>query len=1116
MLQNVLKFFLGTSHERQLKKIRPRVSAINDLEAGLKKLSDDRLQAKTAELKQKLENGAKLDDVLNEAFAVCREGGRRALGMRHYDVQLIGGIVLNDGKIAEMKTGEGKTLVATLACYLNALEGKGVHVVTVNDYLAKRDAEWMGRLYSFLGLTTGVIVPQQSDAAKKAAYRCDITYGQNNEYGFDYLRDNMKFSIHDYAQRELNFAIVDEVDSILVDEARTPLIISGDNQVPSDKYVKIAAIIPRLRKDDHYVLDEKNHQVALTEEGSELAQQILVERGIIKNSNLYDPANLEALHIFNQSLRAHTLYKRDQQYMVTPGQEVVIIDEFTGRTLAGRRWSDGLHQAVEAKEGVAIKPENRTLATISFQNLFRLYKKLSGMTGTADTEAEEFHKIYNLDVVVIPTNKPVTRKDADDLVYKTEREKFKAVFDDLVTCRERGQPVLVGTTSVEKNEALSRMLHKAGIPHEVLNAKQHEREAFVVAQAGRKGSITIATNMAGRGTDILLGGNAEMIGRAEVVAMAREPGNEALLADKEALEAAVHEAQKKYEGICAAEKKEVIAAGGLQIIGTERHESRRIDNQLRGRAGRQGDPGASRFYLSLEDDLMRIFAGERIQGMMETLGMEEGVPIEHPWVTRSVENAQKKVEERNFDIRKNLLEYDDVMNQQRKSIYVLRRQVLEGQYRTVPTDDERKAGVEPRPVVDKVHEPYVDKARVVIERMVKIHGAGPMPTDGDAGYRDQWVRTALEQKLSDVSEVRAPALERNVYDAFGCRTSLEKLSKDIPALVEHLVEVVSMSLTEQRERLLDLTDDLVSSMVEKYTPPNKHPEDWDLTGLRASYKEQFNIDASAAEKIADAEMLAMRLYDDAEAVMLKKDKEIPPEVFYRLFRNFYLREIDRQWLEHLSSMEQLRDGIGLRSFGQRDPKKEYKKEGYELFVQMTQSIRAAVGANMFRLEVVSEQDARRLEEQRRREVEANQAKMRAPFGEAPAPGGAVAPALAQGGGPRLSAAQIAALQGMARQQQAAQQAMRAGPSLPAQARTSAPGAASVAAQPQPARVSAPPRVETVKRDKPKVGRNDPCWCGSGKKYKNCHMKTDGAGATTPAEASAATTDDEGDKKTAQG
>jgi preprotein translocase subunit SecA len=1088
MLQNVLKFFLGTSHERQLKKIRPRVAAINELEPAMKKLSDEQLLAKTAEFKQKLENGAKLDDILNEAFAVCREGGRRALGMRHYDVQLIGGIVLHEGKIAEMKTGEGKTLVATLACYLNALEGKGVHVVTVNDYLAKRDAEWMGRLYNFLGLSVGVIVPQQSDTAKKAAYRSDITYGQNNEFGFDYLRDNMKFSIHDYAQRELNFAIVDEVDSILVDEARTPLIISGENSTPSANYTKIAAIIPRLRKDDHFVLDEKNHQVALTEEGSELAQQLLVERGIIKNSNLYDPTNLEALHIFNQSLRAHTLYKRDQQYMVTPGQEVVIIDEFTGRTLAGRRWSDGLHQAVEAKEGVSIKPENRTLATISFQNLFRLYKKLSGMTGTADTEAEEFHKIYSLDVVAIPTNKPITRKDADDLVYKTEREKFKAVLDDIVTCRERGQPVLVGTTSVEKNEALSRMLHKSGIPHNVLNAKAHEGEAYVVAQAGRKGAITIATNMAGRGTDILLGGNPEMLGRTEVMMLAREPGNEALLADKDALEGAVHDAQKKYEAICAGEKKEVIAAGGLQIIGTERHESRRIDNQLRGRAGRQGDPGASRFYLSLEDDLMRIFAGERIQGMMETLGMEEGVPIEHPWVTRSVENAQKKVEERNFDIRKNLLDYDDVMNQQRKSIYVLRRQVLEGQYRTVPTDEERKAGIEPKPVVDKVHEPYVKAARTVLERMVKIHGAAPPPPDADQGYRDQWVRTALEQKLSDVREVNAAGIERNVYDAFGCRTDVAKLAKDPSKLLEHLVDIVSMSLSEQRERLLDLTDDLVSQMVEKYTPHNKHFEDWDVKGLKGAYKEQFNIDASAADKIADAEMLAIRLFDDAEAIMLKKDKEIPPEVFYRVFRNFYLREIDRQWLEHLSSMEQLRDGIGLRSFGQRDPKKEYKKEGYDLFVQMTESIRSAVGANMFRLEVVKEEDARRIEEQRRREVEAQQARMRAPFGEgAPAAAGG-APAA----GPRLSAAQLAALQGMARQQQAAQQAMM-------QPRASSPGAQPARASAAPARASAPPKVETVKRDKPKVGRNDPCWCGSGKKYKNCHMKSDSGGGDAPPE-----------------
>ncbi len=1101
MLQNVLKFFFGTSHERQIKKIQPRVVAINELEPQIKKLSDDDLRAKTAAFRQRLDNGEPLDGVLNEAFAVAREGGKRVLGMRHYDVQLVGGIVLHDGKIAEMKTGEGKTLVATLPCYVNALEGKGVHVVTVNDYLARRDAEWMGKLYNFLGLTVGVIAPQQNDAAKKAAYRADITYGQNNEYGFDYLRDNMKFSIYDYAQRELNFAIVDEVDSILIDEARTPLIISGDNQVPSDKYLRITQIIPRLRKDDHYSLDEKQHSVSLTEEGIELAQQMLHERGIIENENLFDPSNLEPLHIFNQSLRAHTLYKRDQQYLVSPDGKVVIIDEHTGRTLSGRRWSDGLHQAVEAKEGVPIQPENRTLATISFQNLFRLYKKLSGMTGTADTEAEEFHKIYTLSVVSVPTNKPINRKDADDLVYKTEREKFKAVYEDIVVCQERGQPVLVGTTSVEKSEALARMLDKAGVAFNLLNAKQHEREAYVVAQAGRKGAVTIATNMAGRGTDILLGGNPEMLGRHEVMTTA----DEALLADKDLLEAAVKETQAKYEGICSAEKKEVIAAGGLQIIGTERHESRRIDNQLRGRAGRQGDPGASRFYLSLEDDLMRIFAGDRIQGMMETLGMEEGIPIEHPWVTRSVENAQKKVEERNFDTRKNLLEYDDVMNQQRKSLYTLRRQVLEGQYRTVPTDDEKKAGVTPKAMVEKVHEPYVKAVRAVIERMIKLHGAqslaaqivggkalitAPPLADAPQTERDSWLRSVFDQKLDHVKEVRVQALERGVYDAFGCRVDIEDLRTDPKALADHLTEEVSMSLTEQRERLLDLTDDIVASLVHRFCPKNKHFEDWDLPGLEKTFHEQFNLQASGLGQVIDPDGMEMRLFEDAEAVILKKDKEIPPEIFYRLFRNFYLREIDKQWLEHLSSMEQLRDGIGLRGYGQRDPKKEYKKEGYDIFVGMTESIRATVASNMFRLELVREEDARRLEEQRRREVEAQQAKMRGAGVGDPA-------AVVTAGGGQLSPAQMAALQANARNRGAAQ-AMMAGTASPVQ-RTSVPSQPPrPGAQSAQQRMSAPAKVETVKRDKPKVGRNDPCWCGSGKKYKNCHQREDEKGAPAPA------------------
>jgi preprotein translocase subunit SecA len=1166
MIQAFLQKIFGTSHERQLKKIQPRVNAINELEAKIQKLSDDQLRQRTAEMKEKIDRGAKLDDMLIEAFAVCREGGKRALNMRHYDVQLIGGMVLHDGKIAEMKTGEGKTLVATLACYLNALSGKGVHVVTVNDYLAKRDQEWMGRLYSFLGLTSGVVYPQQSDAEKKAAYRADITYGQNNEFGFDYLRDNMKFSIHDYAQRELNFAIVDEVDSILVDEARTPLIISGEGQPASAKYSQIAELMPKLRKDEHYVLDEKNHQVSMTDEGIELAQSMLFERKIISVPNLFDLANLEAIHILQQSLRAHTLYKRDQHYLVSPDQKVVIVDEFTGRTLAGRRWSDGLHQAVEAKERVPIQSESRTLATISFQNYFRLYRKLAGMTGTADTEAPEFHKIYNLEVVVIPTNRVIKRIDHDDLVYKTEREKFKAVFEHIMECTKAGQPVLVGTTSVEKSEALAKMLDKKGVPYNLLNAKQHEREAFVVAQAGRKSAITIATNMAGRGTDILLGGNPEMLGRMEVLDKARAEiaalgdgyrgpnapppaeGEAAppvpLLDDKERFDAAVKDAQKKYEEICAREKKEVIALGGLQIIGTERHESRRIDNQLRGRAGRQGDPGASRFYLSLEDDLMRIFGGDRIQNMMATLGMEEGVPIEHPWVTKSVENAQKKVEERNFDIRKNLLEYDDVMNQQRKSVYTLRRQVLEGQYRTVPTDEERKAGKDPERVVSKARPEYTKQVQPVVEQMVRFHGGPPQPPpDAPVEEREAWVKFVRSGSISEVKEVRVAAIERNLYESFGCRITVGKLAKEPQKLVDYLVEEVALSLTEQNERLLDLVEHLIIKSIEVHCPENKHPTDWDVRGLEESYKRVFGLKAST--KSGDPQELASRLYKDAETVLDKKESDIGPD-FLRMFRNFYLREIDRQWLEHLTTMEQLRDGIGLRGYGQRDPKKEYKKEGYDIFVNMTESCKEEVCKQMFAIKVVREDDIRRIEEDRRREADRQLGRLRpqhpgtiniqeapaqqqvggrpvrpqaalspaqaaalaaaartrqalaashgtpsSPPAAAPAP----TPSAAPSASPAMSAAQIAALQAVAARAAA----------LRSQAQAAAPAAAPVTPpasaaddddegeEPVVQAEAGARSAETVRRDKPKVGRNDPCWCGSGKKYKNCHMREDQAG-----------------------
>jgi preprotein translocase subunit SecA len=1072
MLQLILQKIFGTKHSRQLKKLRPLVAAINDAEHDVSALSDEELKAKLTDLREKAENGANLDDLLVPSFAITREAGKRVLGMRHYDVQLIGGITLHQGKISEMKTGEGKTLVATLPCVLNALDGKGVHVVTVNDYLAKRDAEWMGRIYNFLGLSVGVIVPQQSDTEKKQAYRCDITYGQNNEYGFDYLRDNMKFSIYEYAQRELNYAIVDEVDSILIDEARTPLIISGPGETASEKYAKISDIIPLLRKDEHYQLDEKNHSVILTEEGTEKTQRELFRRGMIENENLYDPVNLESLHILGKALSAHTLYKRDQHYMVSDTNEVLIIDEFTGRVLPGRRWSDGLHQAVEAKERVPIKSENRTLATISFQNLFRLYKKLSGMTGTADTEAGEFHKIYNLDVQVIPTNRPAVRKDEEDLVYKSVPEKFKAVVNEIVECHGRGQPVLVGTTSVEKSEALARLLKRANIDFNVLNAKQHEREAYVVAQAGRKGSVTVATNMAGRGTDIVLGGNPEMLARFEITEKARAENNVELIGNPDALEAAIQDETRKYQEICANEKREVIEAGGLAIVGTERHESRRIDNQLRGRSGRQGDPGRSRFYLSLEDDLMRIFAGDRIQTMMSRLGMEEDVPIEHKWVTKAVENAQRKVEERNFDMRKHLLEYDDVMNQQRKSIYALRKQVLEGQYRALPTEEEAKKGKGPTAIVTEADAKLGERAKPILKQMVQIHGSPTFDRNSTPEEIKAWREKAHSTPVEELGELRRDRLERDVYEWFGCRVPVsKKLAKDPPAALEYLEEHVAMSLTEQRERLLDLLDEIIGVMVERACPPKKHFEDWDMDSLKAAFEQQFGAKATGIEKMTDVEDIAKKLYEDAEAILIKKEKEIGSEYYLRLFRNQFLREIDRQWLEQLSSMEQLRDGIGLRGYGQRDPKKEYKREGYDLFLAMLERIKSSVAQGMFRVEVVRQEDLERLEAQRRREADEKLKRMRAAHlaaqaAPAPAADGAqpAAPGEpADGGAPNLS--------------RAARRAAKA----------------KGKAVPEPA-----PKL-SVKRDKPKLGRNDPCWCGSGKKYKQCHYREDQAGAGAPEE-----------------
>jgi preprotein translocase subunit SecA len=657
MLTKLITKVIGTSHDREMKRIQPLVVKINELEAGLLGLSNDQLKAKTSEFKERLSRGQTVDDLLPEAFAVCREASKRVLGMRHYDVQMIGGIVLNRGAITEMRTGEGKTLVATLPVYLNALTGKGAHLVTVNDYLAKRDCEWMGQLYNWLGLSTGTIVHERTDADRKLAYGADITYGTNNEFGFDYLRDNMKFDLNDYVQRPFNYAIVDECDSILVDEARTPLIISGPSDDATDKYYEINKIIPHLKRDVHFTMEEKSRTASLTEEGNAKVEELL------KLDNLFDAENIELLHHIYQGLKAHHLYRLDVDYMIQNG-EIVIVDEFTGRLMTGRRWSDGLHQAVEAKEGVDVKSENQTLATITFQNYFRMYPKLAGMTGTAETEAVEFKKIYNLDVVVIPTNRPIQRRDEQDVVYKSENAKFKAIANDIKGRFEKHQPVLVGTVSIERSERLSRMLRNEGITHNVLNAKHHEREAEIVAQAGRKGAVTIATNMAGRGTDIVLGGNAEFLAKAEHGKSTDENLYEQLL--------------QKYKKQTAEEKEVVINAGGLYIIGTERHESRRIDNQLRGRSGRQGDPGESRFYLSLEDDLMRKFNGERVQKIMSFMNVPDDEAMSHGMVSNAIEGAQRKVEGHNFDIRKHLLDYDDVMNKQRTAIYNLRKDVLKG------------------------------------------------------------------------------------------------------------------------------------------------------------------------------------------------------------------------------------------------------------------------------------------------------------------------------------------------------------------------------------------------------------------------------------------------------
>ncbi len=885
MIGTILSKVFGTKNERELKRVWPLVERVNALESDFTGLSDSQLKDKTEEFKRRLETGETVDDILAEAFGVAREASRRRLNMRHFDVQILGGIMLHEGKIAEMKTGEGKTLVATLPVYLSALEGKGVHVVTVNDYLAKRDTQWMGPVYHFLGLSVGTIqhdisfvydpsylsTDKRQDflrpCSRQEAYSADITYGTNNEFGFDYLRDNMKYDIADYCQRELHYAIVDEVDSILIDEARTPLIISGPSEESTDKYYRIDKIIPKLQKEIDYTIDEKAKTAILTEEGN-----IKVER-LLGAGNLYDPANIELVHHILQALKAHALFKKDVDYVVKEG-EVIIVDEFTGRLMPGRRWSDGLHQAVEAKEGVKIESENQTLATITFQNYFRMYKKLAGMTGTADTEAAEFAKIYNLEVIVIPTNKPMIRPDYPDVVYKSEKGKFDAVINEIVDLHEKGQPVLVGTISIEKSEVLSHLLKKKGISHSVLNAKYHEKEAEIIAQAGRSAAVTIATNMAGRGTDIVLGGNPE--------GLARE-----FLRDKsDYTEEEWKKALSKAEDICTTERDKVVSAGGLHILGTERHEARRIDNQLRGRSGRQGDPGSSRFYMSLEDDLMRIFGSDRISGLMGKLGMDEDMPIENRMVTRAIENAQKKVEEHNFDIRKHLLEYDDVMNKQRTEIYSFRKEILQS---------------------------------------------------------------------------------------------------------ENL-----------KERIFDMVEEVVDELLFIYCPEEKHRDEWDTKGLQDAAYGIFSFvpDTSATT----AQLLRESLLSAVRNVYDTKESEAGGDVIRYLEKVILLQVMDTQWKDHLLAIDYLKEGIGLRGYGQKDPLVEYKKEAFDMFADLTSRIAAEVVSRLYKIQVQKAETVRK--------EPVKQARLNYNRGE--------------GSGP----------------------------------------------------------VQTVRRGK-KVGRNDPCPCGSGKKFKKC-------------------------------
>ena len=889
MVGTIIKKIIGTKNERELKKIKPVVEKINSLEPVYEKKSQEELKEFTYKWLEEFQKNdyppEKREKILNEilpdAFAIVREASKRTLKMRHFDVQLIGGIVLHQGKIAEMKTGEGKTLVATLAAYLNALVGKGVHIVTVNDYLAKRDAEWMGKIYNYLGMDVGVIVSDMSDEDRKKSYNAHITYGTNNEFGFDYLRDNMKFDLKDYVQRDLYYAIVDEVDSILIDEARTPLIISGPIEETTDIYKKVNNIVKFLKRDEDFEIDEKANTITITDKGIAKLEKLL------HTPNLYDPRNVELLHFIHNALRAHHLFKRDVDYVVKDGQ-VIIVDEFTGRLMPGRRYSDGLHQALEAKEGVKIEKENQTLASITFQNYFRMYYKLAGMTGTADTEAVEFKKIYDLDVVVIPTNKPMIRKDYNDVIYKTEKEKFNAVVEEIVECHKRGQPVLVGTISIEKSEILSKMLKKRKIPHNVLNAKHHEDEAYIIAQAGRKGAVTIATNMAGRGVDIVLGGNPEMMLKYEIVKLGKKYTPE--------------ETEKRLEELrkqCEKEKEEVIKLGGLHIIGTERHESRRIDNQLRGRSGRQGDPGSSRFYVSLEDDLMRIFGGERISNLMDRLGIREGEPIENRLITKSIENAQKKVEAHNFEIRKQLLEYDDVMNKQRETIYSLRKEILKG---------------------DDVKDIMID-------------------------YLHEYFENVFYQYIND---------------------KLSPEEWDITGLIKKLEFDLMVKLNFKRDDFKDITIDELKEKI--------------LNRILEIYK--------------------------------LKEEKYGEETLRELEKLILLNSLDTHWREHLLNIDLLKEGIGLRGYAQQDPVRVYQKEAYELFLEMVDKIKESAVRDIFRVQIVSEEDIHKLEEETRKEKE------------------------------------ITLIAG----EEASQ---------------------------------SKPKKTPVKRQGKKIGRNDPCPCGSGLKYKKC-------------------------------